>query len=72
MFYNNIDHRTRVSLVLGFIISYLLDKYVFDDILGHDENLINGLVGIIAGLIITIMMISAVYFVYPVFRKKKE
>ena len=74
MFYSNIDHRTRVSLVLGLIFAALLRNYFLDvvfDLSSQDKNFINELFGTIFDVITTIVMITLVYFLYPVFKKNK-
>ncbi len=74
MFYSNIDHRNRVSLVLGLIFGSLLRKYLLNDLIGLDgldKHFLNELFVTIFDVLLMIAMITLVYLLYPVFKKNK-
>lgn len=75
MFYENIDSRYRVSLVIGLIIAAVLRRYIMEGMIektGLDQSILTGVAGTILDLMITVAMILTVYHLYPLFVKKTK
>ena len=75
MFYENIDSRYRVSLILGLITASVLRRYILEGMIektGLDQSVLTGLAGTIVDLLITVAMILTVYHLYPLFVKKTK
>jgi hypothetical protein len=74
MFFNNIDHRNLVSIVLGLIIAALLRKYLLNTVIdldNLDKNFINELIETILDVLTSVVMMLTVYYLYPIFKKNK-
>lgn len=74
MFFNNIDRRNLISIVLGLIIATFFQKYFLSSVFDSgslDKNFINGLFVTFLDIITTMAMILLVYYIYPIFLKKK-
>jgi hypothetical protein len=71
---DNVDHRNKVSILLGLIISALLRKYLFNSMFefaNQPKNVFGGILDTTFDVILSATVVGIVYFLYPLFIRKK-